>query len=85
LPARAVVTLTVAKADTAPRDTTVPSMLGLSRGDAAARASGAGLALQVVVQAEPPPGTSSGSVWQQSLTSGERVPMASVLKVWVEP
>ncbi len=85
LRARAVVTLTVATADTASRTTTVPSVLGLTRADAAARAAAAGVALQVVVEAEPPPGAPHGRVWQQAIASGTRVPTASALKIWVQP
>jgi penicillin-binding protein 1A len=85
LRARSLVTLTVAAADTAPRTTTVPALLGLSRAAATARAAAASLALKVDVAAEPPPGATHGAVWQQSLTAASHVPTGTTITIWVEP
>ncbi len=85
LRAGALVTLTIAGTDTAVRVVTVPHLLGRNQADAATLAARAGLALKVVVQAEPPPGSPSrrAKVWKQSSASGTSVPAGTTITVWL--
>jgi beta-lactam-binding protein with PASTA domain len=63
----------------------VPSVLGLSRVAATAKAAANGLTLRVVSQAAPSPPPPSGAVWKQSLTTGSTVTRATTLTIYVQP
>jgi beta-lactam-binding protein with PASTA domain len=79
------ITLTVANGR--PKVLTVPNVLGLLADQAAATARGAGFVANVVVAAEPPPGTvgNEGKAWKQSPISGSGADEGSTMTVWVNP
>ena len=81
----ATITLTVANGR--PRVLIVPNVLGLLADQAAAKAREAGFIANVVVAAEPPPGTvgNAGKAWKQSPISGSNADEGSTITVWVNP
>ena len=80
-----IVTITVASGP--PRELQVPNVLGLLADQAAAEITRAGFVANVVVEAEPPPGTAgNGSkAWKQSPFSGEIADEGTTITVTVNP
>jgi penicillin-binding protein 1A len=80
-----VVTLDVASGP--PQNETVPDVLGLLSDAAKSAAAGHSLAIEIIVAAEPPPGSPAraGRVWQQSPVAGTTIDAGSTMMVWVDP
>lgn len=81
----ATITLTIANGQ--PEVLAVPNVLGLLADEAAFQIRKAGFVANVVVQAEPPPGTvgNSGKAWKQSPISGDVADGGTTVSVWVNP
>ncbi len=79
------ITLTLSVAP--PPTAAVPSVLGLSAGDARALVEGRGLVIEITELAEPPPGdtTRAGLVWKQSPVAGTSIDVGGTVQVWVDP
>jgi penicillin-binding protein 1A len=79
------VTITIANGP--PAIVAVPSVLDLLADEAATALRAAGLAVDVKVQAEPPPGNPAraGRTWKQSPAAGTAVDAGSAVTVWVNP
>ena len=84
---RAGATITLTVANGRPLVLDVPNVLGLLADQAAATIRAAGFIANIVVAAEPPPGTvdSAGKAWKQSPISGSRADQGSTVTVWVNP
>ena len=68
--------------------TSVPSVLGLSRGDAEARLRDAGYDVATVIEREPDKKQAKkrkGQVWKQSPASGTTAKKGSTVTIWVNP
>lgn len=80
----ATITLTVATGP--PREITVPRVLGLLADQAAAEIRAAGFTANVIVEAEPSPGTEGqGLVWKQTPISETTADEGTTVTVWVNP
>lgn len=81
----ATITLTIASGQ--PQVLAVPNVLGLLADQAAFQIRNAGFVANVIVQAEPPPGTvgNQGKAWKQSPISGSLADEATTVTVWVNP
>jgi penicillin-binding protein 1A len=81
----ATVRITVASGP--PARVVVPPVLGLSADQAATALRAIGLAVDVVVQQEPPPGDPSrrGRIWKQAPLAGGSGDAGSAVIVWVNP
>jgi penicillin-binding protein 1A len=79
-----VVTLVVARA---PNRALVPSLLGMLGDEAAAAASAKGLRVDIVQQAEPPPGSPAraGRIWKQSPVGNSVADEGDTVTVFVNP
>jgi penicillin-binding protein 1A len=80
-----VVTLTLA-VEPPPR-TAVPSVLGVSAEDARALVERRGLVIEIVTEAEPPPGdpARAGLTWKQTPVGGSAAFVGSRVRVWTNP
>jgi penicillin-binding protein 1A len=78
------VTITLARV---PQRTQVPTVLGLLADQASFAVSSRGLQVQLVVQAEPPPGSPAraGRVWKQSPVGNAAADEGTQVTVWVNP
>jgi beta-lactam-binding protein with PASTA domain len=79
-----VVTLTVART---PNRTQVPTVLGLLSDEASYAAGLKSLRVDLVQQAEPPPGSPAraGRVWKQSPLAGATANEGDIVTVYVNP
>ena len=65
----------------------VPTVLGLSAGDALTLIATRQLGVEIIIEAEPPPGDPSrpGLVWKQSPAGGTAADIGTLVHVWVNP
>ena len=80
-----VVTIDVANGP--PPSEVVPALLGLLSDQAQAAATAHSLLINIIVAAEPPPGSAAraGRVWKQSPVAGTTTDAGATITVWVDP